>query len=246
MEDLPDLADRFRGALGRALERLSPQTDDAWQLLFGSQLPLVNGAIVRPYAIRAHREKGQIICLVRLFGFADCWTDEVSHALVEAAQTGIALRMHGMHRVPLPVLSVKRALSYWQEPKTTARVIDVRFATPLIIRHKARVSGVLDSLYVACVRRVAGIARWCDVAPDTALQKVMMEQAWRTEDVDLHPVGWTRHSSTHPQGRATTGLIGRARISKLNATNISILRASEIFHAGGGATSGNGEMIASF
>lgn len=242
MEDLPDLADRFRGALGRALERLEGG-EEAWNLLFGPQLASQEGAVVRPYLIRAHRTGPEIQCVVRLFGFADCWTSEIEAALVDAAEVGIALKMNGKQRLSLHPQEVRRRSLYWPPPTGTYRQFSVRLLTPLILRHGAHVSGTLDSLPVAIARRLLGIARWCDVSVEMNLRSKLQATAWHIEDLDVVPTGWRRHSSTHPDGQAHTGYVGVMRLADVTDIGWLMIQSAEVFHAGGGATSGYGQIM---
>jgi hypothetical protein len=106
------------------------------------------------------------------------------------------------------------------------------------------VSGTLDSLRGASVRRLLGVARWCDLAADGELRRELFQPSWVIEDADLVPTGWRRHSSTHPDGRTHTGYQGTLRLGEVSDVGRLLLQSAEIFHAGGGASSGYGQILA--
>jgi hypothetical protein len=241
MEDLPDLADRFRGAFGRALERRRGDGDDVWSLFFGPQIDVGNGLILRPFAIQAARAGARITFLVRLFGFADCWTDQVLEAMHDAAETGIALRMHGKLRVALPVVSSSTRAHFWR-PLASGKRAKIVALTPLVLRHRQSVHGNLEAWHGACIRRITAFAPWCGVTPAMNILASLSASPWKITDYELQPVSWTRYSSNHPGGRIGAGLSGSFMLGDLNEPSLAILQLLESIHAGGGATSGYSQI----
>lgn len=242
LEEMPDLADRFRGALGRALERIGPDGETAWALLYGTQIQAENGVVTRPYLIRAHRIGNEINLLVRLFGFADCWSREIMSAMEETGSHGIALRMHGKLRVTLPLVSTTMQGHFWQPTEAYSRRLQIKAITPLILRHRQSLHGGLDTLHQSCIRRLVGIANWCDVLPDDAALEQLDTHSWAITDQDLYPVSWVRRSSNHPDGRQHAGVMGQFAVDGLTPISRDLLTTAELFGAGGGTTSGNGEL----
>lgn len=243
MEDLPDLADRFRGALGRALERHRTKGDDVWSLLFGPQIELSNGAVTRPYLVKATRIRQEIHCLVRLFGFVDCWAKEILEALVEAGTGGIAIRMHGKLRAKLQPIETDIHTQFWSMPVCRSTQAKVKLASPLIIRHRQSLHGDMERFFFASsLRRVLGVASWCGVKPDHAALTELSSASWSVTDMDLYPVSWVRYSSNHEAGRTHAGMMGSFLLSEISELNRSILQVVELFNAGGGATSGYGQL----
>ncbi|WGD28406.1 hypothetical protein AncyloWKF20_11300 [Ancylobacter sp. WKF20] len=240
MEELPDLGDRFRGALGRRLEAMGPTGAEAWHLLFGPLFRAGSEEAIRPYAIAAHRERDAIIWRLRLFGFADLWAEEIEAAMRLAPVAGIALRRSGMQRVPLDIRSVTRALSWWASPPHEARRVRMTTITPLIIRRSRSTLGSLDGLHSSIIRRLLAVARWCDAAASRSLLADLRSDVWSLADETLSPVGWVRHSSNHPEGVVNLGLSGHFLLSDLTPIGNRLTQSALLFHAGGGATAGFG------
>lgn len=242
MEELPDLGDRFRGALGRRLEQMGEVGAEAWHLCFGPPFGAGREEACRPFALKAERIGQQIVWRVRLFGFADLWAEEIMEAMRLATAGGLALRQSGRHRVPVRITTLERTAHWWCLGKPLGDVNLVTTRTPLVIRTSQSVNGTLRGFKASAVRRLLAVARWCDARPARGDSELICDACWHFDDVSLAPVGWVRHSTNHPLGRSHAGFEGRFRLTGVNAKGALIIRSAELFHAGGGATSGYGRI----
>lgn len=247
-EDVPDLPDRIRGALGRALERTCGNRKssrcDAWTLLYGKQFLGDSGGEFHPFVITTDRTSDRMVCIVRLVGFADCWSEDVAAAAFEAFRAGIAIRRSGVQRVRLSVLGATRERMWFRPPAAFKPSVLLRFKTPLVVRNRRAVDGSLASLSASMRDRLLSVARWCDVCPSPQIMRRMHEPLWTVERADLRPVRWRRRSSTHPDGTALLGLAGDIVLGGMTETGLLLCWAMEPFHAGGGSSGGLGRFIA--
>jgi hypothetical protein len=94
----------------------------------------------------------------------------------------------------------------------------------------------------------AGIALkmhgWCDPAADGGLRRELLQPSWVIEDADLAPTGWRQHSRPHPDGRIHSGYLGTLQLGEVSDVGRLLLQSAEIFHAGGGASSRYGQILA--
>ncbi len=190
LEDIPDLAQRFRGALGNALERLclfAPRRPDpfdresAYELLFEWPNPKVRvGKIQReiavPMMILADMQGNLLRFVIRLFGCAAIHLPIVRAAAELAASGGLSLRK-GAHRVPLRVQAIRwhrydgaAATAAEANPAMAASSALLRFLSPVIIRSGSNLpgdegrSGRLIRLEPWAIPRSA-VLRLCALAP---------------------------------------------------------------------------------
>ncbi len=242
-DDVFDLPDRLRGALGRALERAraaESEACDAWELLFGSRLARRVGSEFRPFVIQTESSRRELRILLRLLGFADCWTFDVAKACVAALRSGISIRSNGEMRVSLTPF---RATShrYWFDPNLmSGKRAMVSILTPLIVRSGANSAGSLTALASGALRRLGEFAAWSGVDIDLAARRGFGE--WSIHELSLLPVHRSRRSSTHPDGEDLIGVLGRFVVGDLNERDCLLLRSLEIMHVGGRATAGYGRV----
>lgn len=242
-EEPPDLPDRLRGALGRALERQaalrSPWTKalpSAWDLLFGGRDE------TRSYVIRSDRAGFTLTVTVRLIGRARPLAAEVAHAMIDALAVGVAIRARARHDVSIPVLR-RRVIEHtglrWTGSPVTALA---RFSTPLCLRTSGgelsiRPHDVADAL----TRRICAVAnlQGLSLAGSDAARRPPLN----LEPVTAHEVAWRRNSSTPvSHGMPIRGYVGDFRVHRPSDAVWRLLRLAEIFHLGGMTSMGLGRF----
>jgi hypothetical protein len=243
-EEVPDLPDRIRGALGRRLEAergRGPRAAAAFDILFGTNWT-ARGNAIRPYVIRCDRRGDRLAVVLRMTGFAALLAEEAAAALQAALEGGIALKSHARLRLPIPVETMKiisrRGLST-RRPPTSATL---HFQTPLAIRRGTAISGDLSRLPLNLYNRMASLARWQDwaLAPP---QADVLAAARRLNflDLDLRAESWQRFSATTgPRATHIRGVVGRSIVSGPLAEVWPLLRFGEYFHGGGECALGLG------
>ena len=247
-EDPPDLADRVRGAWGRALERIASAggprlagSPSAWAVFFGPPVGAPGLEPVRPYVVRVDRHGHAMRVTLRLFGFADCWLADAQTALHEALAGGIALRHRGRVRIRLPPERAMIGRQWGIEVDSAARRLKLRFEEPLVMRSGHYASGGLDRLPDGLERRLSALCRWQDIDVASASAGTRGEGFAVLSD-SLRQCGWRRYSSNQTAGHPVRGLIGDAVLDGLNPWSSSLIQSATHLHAGSGCAFGLGRI----
>jgi len=240
-----DLADRLRGALGRALDDLRAAGDEGASALF--ELAFAGGeradrARVRPFVLAVEPEGAELVVQASLFGWHRRWMQTLRRALEAAFARGIAVRPGHRHRVPWPPGEAQ--LRWINEvrlaPPGDELVLD--FRAPLVLRRRGGLSGRVLGTVDSVVRRLQGLA------PTMGLELEIDGEAWHWslrnlafDDSDLRPVSWDRFSARDARVRQPgRGLVGRLRLAGDVALVAPLLTMGQLSHAGGRASLGYG------
>jgi hypothetical protein len=247
-EDVPDLPDRVRGALGRTLERrracLPEGACDAWGLLFGKHWRGESGGEFHPFVVRTDRAGNRMTCVIRLVGFADCWSAEIAASAFEAFEAGIAVRRSGHNRVPLRVIEATQERRWFSAATRPRPTIVLRFETPLIVRNRDAYEGSLEGLATSMRARLRSIGRWCDATLTGADALIPDRRLWDVARTEIRAVRWRRRSTTHPDGTMMLGVVGDVELTHVSDEGFRLCSALEPFHIGGGASAGLGRFVA--
>ena len=261
---VPNLLNKVRGAWGDALlagasEAVRNGHPCTWsppcaaEAFFGRKPAIRIGAadseITKPYVLSAERKGQHLLVRLRIFGFADLWTQPAAHALAEALRARVRwdllARDDGLF-VPkrieiddLRVVSDERiCLSLPPE------ACQVCFLTPLDAER-----GALDErpclLFERLARRMSMLARWYDLSIETPWHE--LEEAWRGCHYELPEEG--TFAGTRPPARGGHRL--RNAMSPHRVVDISgpletlwpLLRLGELAHVGRGANIGLGRYL---
>lgn len=245
LEDLPDLADRIRGAWGRALDRSAKESArigvalgdcTARDILFSApRLPSIDGA--RPYAIRAQMTAERIAVQLKIFGFACHWADEAALALCEGLKGGIALK-RGCQRIPLPVKSVQtNHFNGVRTPDSGHHNALLQFRSPLVYRDHDATKADVSKWPMALLRRIRALARWndFDLSFDESRFRTALRQL-RIDDNEMILTTWQRRSQHHRKGpQHVLGRTGPLRISGPLDEWMPVFALGEVCHASGGS-----------
>lgn len=213
LEDQPDLAQRFRGALGNALEALCaypsarPDPFDRecpHELFYFWRSPTIDSCFGRtevavPMIIRADMTSRSVQITIRLFGRAGMHRPMIETAAVRALEGGVSLRNHAI-RVPIPVerLAWKRFDGGENDWLSGASAITMRYRTPVIIRSGSKLRLDPEAVLRSSLRRVAALAPWMAFeleADSAALNKCIDNLAYQ---IEIHPEKWSRTTSRKP------------------------------------------------
>jgi hypothetical protein len=243
-EEVPDLPDRIRGALGRRLEAKrdgGTRAQSLYDIMFGT-ICGTHGSAIRPYVIRCDRCGDRLAVVLRITGFAALLAAEAAVALHAALEGGIALKSHARMRLPIAVETMRilprRGLPQRKSPTSAM----LHFLTPLAIRRGSAVSGDLSRLPLNLHNRLSALARWQDwslVRPDADVLAAVRQLSFL--DLDLRAESWLRFSSTTGAKAAhIRGFVGRSIISGPVQQVWPLLRFGEYFHGGGECALGLG------
>jgi hypothetical protein len=238
-EEPPDMPDRVRGALGRALERLAaPHRADpwlepvptAWDLLFSPEQIDGGPDSSRPYVIRTDRIANEIEVVVRLFGVAGALAGEIRTALLDAFARGLAIRPGGRMDVRLEPVEQSVTSFNGLAPGLAPSVARLRFDTPLAVRSGSALRINARSIEEAFHRRAAGVLRWHGVS----LAVLKRELDWRLEVIAAPMTDWRRRSSTPTsRGMPMRGVMAHILIDAPAEETWLLLVLGELFHVGG-------------
>lgn len=252
-EEIPDLPDRVRGALGRALERsaaLHPSTSwlarqpDTWTLLFGKPISLSRERAPRPFVVQTDVLRRAIAIRVRLIGLAAFRSREIADALKSALQLGIAIKNGARLRLPLKTQLVSEEWNVGLHSLPASNFVTLKCVTPLVLRRGDSISGSLSSLPMLIFRRFHGLARWAgmDIAmPSTPINREFTKCLRPPDDLQL--VQWRRRSS-NPTMRDTlvSGFLGKLVLEGNLEPLMPYFGIANAFHAGGQAALGFGRL----
>lgn len=270
LQEIPDLPNRIRGALGRALEA-SKHDDSAlvWHLMFGPPAQLKGEDYARGYVVRSDIQHPNVVATVRLFGIMQNFADLIAQALQTALQNGIALDDQSRHRIRLECKKVE--CIYFPDPlflgqpgntpaptgtagtalldthenlESRARQFDlfIKFLTPLNIRKQNQTSLAAGGLAQNIFNRFRSLTRWsgCNIA----IRFDARQFAGEIKAQDLQFSRWLHTSARHSRsGIDMEGLMGEVRLCQCNLAMLHLLRLGEIIHAGGGGARGLGRML---
>ncbi|MFZ5834198.1 MAG: CRISPR system precrRNA processing endoribonuclease RAMP protein Cas6 [Pseudomonadota bacterium] len=251
-EDVPNLADRLRGALGRALHRQAARPETGWlarvptpyEMLFGEAFTCAGKVVPRPFVIAAECGKGKLTAKLRLAGIAGSSVEPVCEALQEALERGIAIRHGGRLRVALTAQSATMAFHRGFSLPATGNHLSIRLLTPLVVRHGSRASGSLASLPHSMFRRLQGLARWDGFSVKEP--EINFKDHLNCLDTTLEGFSASnerRHSSEHgSNGMPVRGFTGIWRIAGNIEPLAPLFAAAAAFHAGGETALGFGRM----
>lgn len=240
-----DLADRLRGALGRALEARGDGGDVAATALheaaFTGREP-VTGAFARPFVLGVDSRGARLLIRLTLFGGCRAFAVAASAGLNDALARGLAVRSGHRHRVALASIAHRQIwLNDVRVPAFGEEAV-LDFQTPLVLRRRERLAGralgVLDSL----VRRLTAVAQMM------GLELAIGPAAWRewmralaVDDTALEPVRWDRFSARDARARQPAfGYRGQLRIGGDLTELAPLLTLGQLVHAGGRAAMGYG------
>ncbi len=251
LEEIPDLPDRIRGALGRSLERTNlPDAPALWHAMFGDPPIIAECNYVRGFIIRCDRHRGLISVTLRLFGVLCNFCDTLVETLKGACEFGIALRSMGQQKRKIIVQHCcvfwRKGFAQadiWNQHRTQKNDIILKFITPVYLRGKQGKYLAGNPLAKTVINKACGMARWWGVKasqPDLKLFEV-----GRTHDVDLAPSTWTHRSSrTGPGGLFRSGVLGKIELHSVNLNALAIFQLAELIHLGGGGAAGLGRISA--
>ncbi len=233
MEDHPELSERLRGAFGAALHRqrqpvtatgrLRPHARDVLFAPLGRDAAGVE--IAKPFIVRGWISRQSLIVEVRLFGWAAAWQREAASAMLDALQSGIALRGggHAMRCVVHAEGFEHLRRSFVEVPTNTSEA-RLHFRTPVILRQRARSHGQPLAVVASVARRVQAMAVWQG-------SRLLLGRDWwrhsldvlQISEIDWMRVAWKRYTRNNP-GVAVPmeGFLGGLRVSG-NVERIALL-----------------------
>lgn len=250
MEDHPELSIRVRGAFGAALARQPvPLTATGrarphpYQVLHQPLVMIDGDEAAKPLSLRAWLSGPHLIADLTLFGWGIAWRDEAAAALLDALQSGIAIRADRRLRSPAQVIDVAHTRRAFAEvPTVKPTYAALTFRSPVTIRQGEAHHSEPRALLLAAVRRVAALARWqgCRLTGDMADWRALIARLDLATE-DWHPHAWQRHSRrggdmTIPMRGHTGRLIARGDLGDLGL----ILGMAEACNIGSGAALGLG------
>ena len=202
LADYPEFPLRLRGAFGRALDALQPETDwrgrprpRAYDGLFRPLACLPNGdEVPRPLVFRAERKGDRLVLEVRLFGVATFWRKEAAKAMSNALTGGISLAPGRGFRRPLEVLDTSWLHQTEIEYRENAGSAALMFRSPVAVRQKAEVVDAAASILRSIPRRVQALAPWQSlrISPDAPLSEALQAVEINERDLTVHH--WSRNS----------------------------------------------------
>jgi hypothetical protein len=246
-EEEPDLADRFRGALGRRLEELARGDDieaaaDAHALhgfLFGGDAPR---ELARPFVLRIDVRKNEIKAVLRLFGLAANYWSVAENAFAAACEQGVALKQNSKHRLRFEILTREHHACAGLPKSAVPQRATLLFRTPLAIRSGQHTKMELRTLPVNIAARLAKLLAWQGVMLEYD-RRMLAQVAGRLEldQREMRWLSWMRHSSTtRDGGMSIGGFVGALRVTGDLQPVWPLLRAGAITHAGGETALGLG------
>ena len=169
MEDFPELSERLRGAFGAALHR-QPQPVTATGRLRPHARDILFAALgqsetgeghAKPVVIRGWIERQHLIVELRLFGWAMAWRHEAATAMLDALQSGVALKggRRALRCAVEPEHVEHRRVSFVDLPAGTSQA-RLRFRSPVGLRQRARTHGDPRAILAAALPRIERMARW--------------------------------------------------------------------------------------
>lgn len=226
MEDFPELSIRVRGAFGRALHgqpsrlwRSGRPRPRAFDVLFTPIVSVGGEEIPKPALVRAWVERDRLIAELRIFGEAVAWVPEAFTALVEALESGVALKSEGRQRVGLRILEARRIASTGVDTAPPAGLspsgATLDFRTPVAVRRGGLSVGDPESLLAAMPRRITALARWQGyrLLHDRRAHAAALGRLAR-DDRETTAHGWRRWSIRGgDRAIPTGGWVGRLRIA---------------------------------
>lgn len=253
LESGHDLADRIRGAWGRALGAVRPRElgqrilggrVTAWDLFFGRPLRAAPLPSSRPYVIEVESGARHLDLRLRLIGLAAYYCGVAEETLVAALEGGIALHQGGRQRRPLPVLRRQVLQRVGFPPVAEGEQVKLELLTPLVLRREGTMIASLASLPGNLLARLRSLARWQDF--DLVRPAIDLNQAWSSLQPfasTLAVESWPRHSrSSGARAMPIRGLVGSISYHG-NLTPFRELLAFGLrFHAGSAAAHGMGRF----
>jgi hypothetical protein len=254
LEDIPDLPDRIRGALGGALERVL-QTEDrttGWlaripslhEILFGAGVSLSRRTLSKPFACHIDIIGKTLLIRLVLTGLAASHVKDAEMALRVALQGGIAIKHHSHHRVKVVCRSLDVTWIHGIEAIAVGSEVRLVHRTPMRIRNGNRLTFSRDAVVSALLRRTEDIALWngCDVASDIARLSILSKDISIAEDRQA-VLPWKRYSrSGDGQGQPKLGLTGHLFFRGHLAPFAPVFAIASLFHAGSETAHGFGRV----
>lgn len=249
-DDGPSLPARIRGAWGRALFMLAiegrsprPGAPSAAATFFGDMGDWCHGLpLPKPFTIQVDCRGETLIVQLIIFGFATFWLNDAVEALLRSLQGGINLRFGSPVRASIVPESYKVTDVESLLPSPRAYEARLFFQTPLCIRRDQTLQLDGASVLLSLAHRVAGMARWQDVAVDqqlSAMKKKILDLKIDMGEMELRT--WDHFSSRRP-GLPTplNGLIGSMSVCGDLGDVLPILAMGQSCHVGSRASLGLG------
>ncbi|WP_374763769.1 CRISPR system precrRNA processing endoribonuclease RAMP protein Cas6 [Yunchengibacter salinarum] len=250
LETGPWLPGAFRGALGRQVHAAADGGAPGAALLRAALFDTLgqyhgNQPIPKPALVQVDDDGTRVRFRLRLFGEAMVFTDFLADLAMRALAGGLPLRENGRQRVAYEVLDA------YSDPITHVRPVSAPlssavlvFRTPLCVTRTGAMAGSLDRLLLNMLNRLAGLARWQDMALDTAAAVAALKAAPPIVRAErMTPISWTRYSLRQgDQPIVQKGMIGTLALEGLPDVARIILPLAETCHVGGQTVFGFGRF----
>lgn len=228
LADRPEVLNKVRGALGRALMesasveavagRPCPWTPPcALDVFYREQMRIGRHGLPKPLVLFAERSRLDLVLGCTVFGFACDWSTAVLDRLVAAARTtvewGRAAPDLALNPPEISRASLGTVEGLEVDDDNVPEAVMLHFVTPV----DASATDPLDephSLIGRLARRIDGLARWQDTVLD--IDWAAMDDIWRGLDYDVSGLRRTtlgRHmgrSGPNVKAMTLTGTLGIA------------------------------------
>ena len=251
-EDLPDLPDRLRGALGNALERQQASSSTGWlslvpslhDMIFGPGIKHGSRTLSRPFALHVNISGKMLEIVIHLTGIAASHVASAEKALRDSLQSGIAIKHHSKHRVIVNCHAIHTTWQHALELENLRREIRLVHKTPMRIRSGQSLSYANDKVIPTILRRCNDLALWNGISIDEDIRRLVgLAQNIRIDDQRNIVTPWRRFSrNSGPAGQWKQGLTGHLILRGELQPFAPAFALAALFNAGSETSQGFGRV----